>query len=212
MCGAATGGDMKDRIILDLCGGTGSWSKPYRDAGYDVRVITLPDNDVRTYIPPDNVHGVLAAPPCDEFSIAKDHKIERNIGIGIEIVDACLEIVRSCKPVFNALENPIGLLQKYLGWPSYVFQPWNFGDPWTKKTGIWGTFNAPRKIYHKWEDVPKNSNLYIRPGRTKPSIAFLHKSAKQFIDSFSDFECETDAGFRAITPQGFANAFFKENP
>lgn len=25
------------KIILDLCGGTGSWSKPYRDAGYDVR-------------------------------------------------------------------------------------------------------------------------------------------------------------------------------
>ncbi len=30
-------------IILDLCGGTGSWSKPYKDAGYDVRVITLPE-------------------------------------------------------------------------------------------------------------------------------------------------------------------------
>ena len=34
------------KIILDLCGGTGSWSKPYKDAGYDVRVITLPE-DVR---------------------------------------------------------------------------------------------------------------------------------------------------------------------
>jgi hypothetical protein len=45
--------DMTDRrIILDLCGGTGSWSKPYQEAGYDVRIITLPDYDVRTYIPP----------------------------------------------------------------------------------------------------------------------------------------------------------------
>ena len=34
------------KIILDLCGGTGSWSKPYRDAGYDVRVITLPCYDL----------------------------------------------------------------------------------------------------------------------------------------------------------------------
>ena len=33
-------------IVLDLCGGTGSWSKPYKDAGYDVRVITLPGYDV----------------------------------------------------------------------------------------------------------------------------------------------------------------------
>jgi len=27
------------KIILDLCGGTGSWSKPYKDNGYDVRII-----------------------------------------------------------------------------------------------------------------------------------------------------------------------------
>ena len=60
-----------DKIILDLCGGTGSWSKPYQDAGYDVRVITLPEHDVRLYAPPENVYGVLAATPCDEFSIAK---------------------------------------------------------------------------------------------------------------------------------------------
>ena len=60
------------KIILDLCGGTGSWSKPYKDAGYDVRVITLPD-DVRLYAPPDNVHGILAAPPCTEFSFAKHY-------------------------------------------------------------------------------------------------------------------------------------------
>ena len=40
------------KIILDLCGGTGSWSKAYKDAGYDVRLITLPDHDVTTYEPP----------------------------------------------------------------------------------------------------------------------------------------------------------------
>ena len=57
-----------DKIILDLCGGTGSWSKPYKDAGYDVRLITLPDYDVRTFdatydlkIDEKNVHGILAS-------------------------------------------------------------------------------------------------------------------------------------------------------
>ena len=29
--------DNSKKIILDLCGGTGAWSKPYKDAGYDVR-------------------------------------------------------------------------------------------------------------------------------------------------------------------------------
>ena len=60
----------KKKIILDLCGGTGAWSRPYKVAGYDVRLVTLPDNDVRLYIPPENVYGVLAAPPCTEFARA----------------------------------------------------------------------------------------------------------------------------------------------
>jgi len=37
------------KIILDLCGGTGAWSKPYKEAGYDVRLITLPDYDILNY-------------------------------------------------------------------------------------------------------------------------------------------------------------------
>ncbi len=38
-------GDRK--IILDLCGGTGSWSKPYQDnPEYKVFNLTLPDYDV----------------------------------------------------------------------------------------------------------------------------------------------------------------------
>lgn len=42
-------------IILDLCGGSGSWSRPFAMAGYDVRLITLPTHDVLNYSPPDNV-------------------------------------------------------------------------------------------------------------------------------------------------------------
>lgn len=51
------------KIILDLCGGSGSWSRPYKQAGYDVRLITLPLYDVLLYEPPENVYGILAAPP-----------------------------------------------------------------------------------------------------------------------------------------------------
>ena len=54
---------MPPKIILDLCGGTGSWSRPWQLNGYDVRIITLPAYDVLIYEPPDNVWGILAAPP-----------------------------------------------------------------------------------------------------------------------------------------------------
>ncbi|MDR1702343.1 MAG: hypothetical protein LBR56_06165 [Sporomusaceae bacterium] len=83
-----------ERLILDLCGGTGSWSKPYQAAGYDVRLITLPDNDVRLYTPPDGVYGILAAPPCTEFSRAKHFhgkgKYHHDFLKGLEVVAACM--------------------------------------------------------------------------------------------------------------------------
>jgi hypothetical protein len=83
---------VNQRIILDLCGGTGAWSRDYAEAGYDVRNITLPDYDVRDYVPPNNVYGILAAPPCNEFSIAKGSQ-PRDFGKGMKIVKACLECI-----------------------------------------------------------------------------------------------------------------------
>lgn len=201
-----------DKIILDLCGGTGSWSRPYREAGYDVRVITLPEYDVKTYEPPDNVYGILAAPPCTEFSVLNciAEPRERDEDAGMEIVNACLKIIEKCNPKFWAMENPRGYLRKYLGKPTYSFQPWYFGDAWTKATDIWGRFAPPRVVYDDWADVPK-LNIYARPGREKPNFAFLHKSAWENIPQLSYYKPQTDAEFRAMTPPGFARAFFEAN-
>jgi hypothetical protein len=199
------------KIILDLCGGSGSWSKPYKDAGYDVRLVTLPESDVRTYIPPKKVYGILAAPPCTEFSIAKNHKIVRDIDGGMEIVDACLRIIKSCNPKFWAIENPIGVLSKFIGKAQYSFQPYEFGDAWTKRTMLWGNFNPPIKQYKKYTDLKPIDGLYIRPGRNTPSIAFNHLSHKKFIKQLDYFDAVDDASFRAITPPGFARAFMEAN-
>jgi hypothetical protein len=197
------------KIILDLCGGTGSWSKPYKETGYDVKLITLPENDVLTYNSPENVYGILAAPPCTEFSIlnAIDVPRERKPEEGLKLVNACIKIIELCKPVFWVIENPTGYLREYLGKPDFNFQPWWFGDAWTKRTDLWGKFNNPIRLYNKWEDVPK-LNIYTRPNRGKPSIAYLHKSAQKDIQQLHCFDIKTDAEFRGITPPGFARAFF----
>lgn len=206
--------DNSDKIILDLCGGTGSWSRPYKEAGYDVRVITLPDNDVRNYTPPRNVYGILAAPPCTEFSpfnqFLGKYKTP-NLSGGMEIVDACFRIIRECNCRFWALENPRGTLRKYLGSPTLTFEPWWYGDAWTKPTDIWGNFTIPERNFLRWDDVEPKLNLYIRPNRTKPSISFQHKSMWKNVPQLSFHEPQTDAEFRAMTPPGFAQAFFKAN-
>ena len=92
-----------DRIILDLCGGTGAWSKPYKDAGYDVRNITLPEKDVRLFRHlQEPVHGVLCAPPCTDLARSGARwwsgKGEIALLEALAVVDACLRIVTVTEP------------------------------------------------------------------------------------------------------------------
>ena len=168
------------KIILDLCGGTGSWSRPYAEAGYDVRNITLPNYDVRTYMPLDEVYGILAAPPCNEFSIAKGNR-PRDFDKAMEIVEACLNIIWRCHPAFWCLENPVGFLRQFLGKPPITIRYWEFGDGLDKPTDLWGYFNFPKKKY------------------SQP--ASLIEKIKEKLPGDK----------RAITPPGFAKAFFEAN-
>lgn len=204
------------KIILSLCGGSGSWEKPYVENGYHVINITLPENDVRNYIPPKDVYGILSAPPCESFSNCRRDQVTYNasmsIETGLEIVYACMKIIKECNPVFWALENPAtGELKKYLGEPKMTFHPWEFGDGWSKKTALWGNFNIPKKTHKK--DTCEKLELYIRPGRNYPSLAFQHKSAAEKIPQFAPFldYIKTDYDLRSITPPGFARAFFEVN-
>ena len=190
----------KDKIILDLCGGTGAWSRPYKEAGYDVRLITLPDNDIKKYIPPEKVYGILAAPPCTMFSLARTRaKTPRNFEKGMGIVIACLRIVWECRYknqlAFWVLENPTGYLRQFLGKPFFIFNPCDFGDNYTKKTDLWGYFNYPKK-----NPIELNKNEKQR-----------YKINNRKLPSISDITGSTQIDRRAITPAGFAKAFFKAN-
>jgi len=181
------------KIILDLCGGTGAWSKPYKEAGYDVILIDpLHDTgDVRTLeMFTWSVYGILAAPPCTHLagSGARWWKAKGIAALkdSLSIIDACLRAVVIYEPKFWCLENPVGRLSRYLGKPAMYFDPCDYGDPWTKKTCLWGEFSEPAKS--PIEPLPQNKNpIWNMP----PS--------------------EDRSGKRSITPPGFAKAFFEAN-
>lgn len=188
--------DISDKIILDLCGGTGAWSQPYKRAGYDVRLITLPMYDVRTYQVPGKVYGILAAPPCTHFSIAanrlwKEKDADGRTFTDITILTACLIIIAKAQPQFWVIENPVGRMRKMLGNPALIFSPCDYGDPWTKKTLLWGVFNLPE---HNPVVVPANER-----GRNK---GWLYKHGGKSVRTKE---------LRSITPPGFAKAFFESN-
>jgi hypothetical protein len=206
------------KIILHLCADTGSDTKPYKDAGYEV-ILVGKDIGVenygkgKIYEPPQEVHGIIANPVCLEFSTARSTGKARNPEKGMEIVKECQRIITECNPKFWVIENPAtGRLKDFLGHPVMTYEPWHYGSAWTKKTALWGKFNLPEKKYKKWEDVPKINGLYTRPGRGKPSLAFMHKNHKRFIREWDCFEVSSDMEFRSLCSQKFAEAFYEVNP
>jgi len=202
---------VKERTILHLCADIGSDSRPYVDAGYNVLRINKTIG-VENYFPEHEAYGIIANPVCTEFSIASGFHKKLDTDKGMFLVNHCLRIIKKCNPKFWVIENPAsGRLKEFLGNPTLVYEPWEYGSPWTKRTALWGKFNIPSKRFSSWYAVPKNKNLYIRPGRPKPSMAFLHKSAKKFIREFDIFQVEDDMSFRSLCSQNFAKAFFEAN-
>ncbi len=202
------------KIILHLCADLGSDSRYYQlDDVYEVIKIGQ-EIGVENYIPPKNVYGIIANPPCTEFSTAKCFTHIGNLEKGMELVNHCLRIIEECNPKFWVIENPAkGRLKEFLGKPKAIYQPWQYGSSWTKQTALWGNFNMPDKIYNKWEEVPNKIDLWKRKGRKIAGLVYLHKSAVNLIPEF-EFAREyikCDADIRSMCSQGFAKAFYEEN-
>lgn len=107
-----------------------------------------------------------------------------------------LEIIEYCKPKFWAVENPVGRLNKMI--PEFAkygpryFQPYFYGEKYSKKTGLWGKFNFPEPT----NIVEPEGN---RPGQ--PNAWYSKVGGKS----------EKTKEYRSMTPRGFAEAFYNCN-
>jgi hypothetical protein len=193
--------------VLDLCGGTGSWSKPWKVFGYEVYVVD-PDPLLEPtfcmtvqefrwkllqgiiYLPPVDV--ILAAPPCTHFTNASaaNWSIYDRGGLtelSLDTVHTCMELIERLAPRVWALENPRGRLANLWGRkPAWSFQPYFYGDPWKKETWIWGNAKRPEPT------------CMVTPLRISPQARLGGKSAKVKTE-------------RSRTPRGFASAFAAVN-
>lgn len=158
-----------------------------------------------------NVVGIIAAPPCDTFTnsgrqhwsqrhdIQSEDDVRRMFGewaamwysrpvdVGKTLLDAVDNMVSHLDPEFYAMENPVGRIPKITHFPepSFQFDPYTFGDGYTKATQLWGVFNT---------------NLPTAPVfPTGGSMAFR------------TFGGDDGKAARSITPKGFSYAFFMAN-
>ena len=191
----------KDRTVISLFDHSGEWSKPYREVGYDVIQIDIKHGqDIRwAYHIDKEIQGILMAPPCTAFASSgaqwwKKKDEDGQTLAGIALVDAALRFVAIYNPVWWVLENPVGRLRRWLGPPTHMFNPCDYGDPYTKKTLLWGKFNIPKKN-------PVEPIMYEMKNGKRGSWMWANLGGKS----------ERTKELRSKTPPGFARAFFEAN-
>ena len=224
-------------IILSLCSGSGSWEQPYvDDGGYEVIPVTYPEYDVRLWPsapeeePRGNgewidiaqykgrVKGILAAPDCTYFSVAGNawKRSDEQIMGALSVVDACFRIAYALQPEFFALENPVGKLRKFIGPPVFKFDPFDFGDPYAKRTYLWGWFKEPTKNPCDPALINEFPTAYNHKGekiKGEPMSGLYYKWVEE---KGGDFTAPSNTDLkrkyrRSMTPQGFAKAFYEAN-
>ena len=200
--------DPSNKVILHLCAKEGSDTKPYKDAGYDVRIIGE-DIGVENYQAPENVYGIIANPPCTHFSTARTRsKTPRDLQEGMRLVKECLRIIWECQyrivgtqrksPLaFWVLENPAtGMLRNFLGRPAFEYPQNEYGGGLTKRTALWGMFNLPKRPI-LFNPLPTGSTL----GKKNESTFHDRNTGNM-----------KNPQVRSRCPIKFAEAFFEANP
>jgi len=164
------------------------------------------ENVMDTY---GTVDGILAAPPCTDFTVSgaqywpakdKNGTTEKSL----ELVRQVLRTVEFCKPDWWAMENPVGrlntLLPELKKYGPWYFQPCDYGDPYTKKTGLWGRFTPP---------LP----LFVGGDRSVTPEYVIAKNGDRYspVHWSSGGKSEKTKTLRSATPMGFSYSFFLAN-
>lgn len=146
-------------VAIFMCHKSGIGAAPWAAAGYECYCVDMAHSirrdriegrvtytwgDCRTWIPPEHIRGRIAfyaaEPPCTHVTVA-DARDFRTKGTGLlrdslEMWSACYSQGCWSGAPFR-IENPIGKFSDHMGKPDHYFQPWEYGDLWSKKTCLW---------------------------------------------------------------------------
>lgn len=193
---------MKDVVIL-MCHTSGIAAQPWADAGYTVYCVDIAHQprkervvgrvhyvygDCRTWVPPEHVRGRIAfyaaEPPCTHVTVAdaRDFRIKGTALLrdSLEMFSACYSQGCWSGAPFR-IENPVGKFSDHMGKPDFYFHPWQYGDPWTKKTCCWvgNGYVMPTPLYQEppagttqkiWLMGPSDDRAALR-SETSPAFA-----------------------------------------
>jgi hypothetical protein len=240
---------MQYGTLLSLFDYSGQWALPFHQAGWNVIQLDLKHgNDLNDFQSVEDVFdygiedvdGILAAPPCTDFSVsgAQFWKVKDESGRTEEALELVKQVMRFAdlftptdpdytKPFFWAMENPVGRLPKLLpeiGQPWY-FNPWEFAghlkpskkdlarlDKIRMKNGH-NVTAAENDFVIDCEAYSKKTGLWgnFNANLKKKPIEVVKCSPQgSFTQRLGGSSAKTKEE-RSFTPMGFAQAFFQAN-
>ena len=179
--------------ILVACETSGTVREAFRKLGHNVQSCDLlPSDDNSVYHtvgdvkkllrPPiglDKWDLVVMHPPCTALAVSGNAWYGQNMPKNqkrIEAIAWTLDLWEMAKKYSHrvVMENPVGVLP--IKATQYV-QPWQFGHPESKKTGLW-LHNLPKlkesnNVYSDFEKLPKNKQQrlhYLPPSADRWKI------------------------------------------
>lgn len=205
-----------NHAVISLCDRTGNMVRPWAQAGaecwcVDLRhsirrdrseevgeaggVIRFVWGDCRSWRLPESARSRVvigfAFTPCTHIcsSGARDHLKKGGwlLADAVQLFDSA-EVAFSFGGFPYMLENPRGRLSTHRRKPDHVFQPWQYGDAWTKETCLWAG----------------NGFVMPPPECDEPPCGTTQKV--WLMPPSTDREDK-----RSETPPGFALAVFKAN-
>lgn len=187
------------RTVISLFDVSGVIAQPWVEAGYNVVSYDLQTGadinefDAENLIEQhgnDEVWAILAQPPCTDFANSgaqwwKAKDADGRTEASNELVRQTLRTIELFRPPVWVMENPMGRIatQNKLPAPTLVLDPWHFGDPYTKRTQLWGRFD------------PNLPTAMVEPVEGSK----MHRMSSSAKDA------------RSLTPEGFAYALFMAN-
>lgn len=193
-------------VIISLCDRTGNMVKPWAEAGHECHCVDVQHSirkpktegnityhwgDARAWVPPSRPDILFAFPPCTNVSVsgARDFKTKgpRLLADALDLFNAC-QFAGEWAGCPYMIENPVGVLSSHVRKPDHTFQPWHYGDNYTKQTCLWV------------------GNGFVMP---KPQVTAVPEDVSEKIHKCPPSRDRGD--IRSITPMGFARAVFESN-
>jgi hypothetical protein len=195
---------MADKIVISCFDKTTNMVQPWAENGYlaycvDIshpkgehreKNIVRVGADIHNWIPPrGNIVFASFFPPCTDLSVSGArwfkgkglHRLSDAIKLFARSVDIAETL--SCPWI---IENPVSTISSYWRKPDHIFDPCDYGDPYTKKTCLW------------------SGNGFVMP--EKKPVAPSLGSRMHLLPPHKD-----RADKRSVTPMGFAVHVFKAN-